>query len=210
MKKLILLLVAALALAPGSALAHSRAKVYKGTFDLVGADGDYVTGNFGKVQLVDGKRNDKLSVHVRRLGSRAKYLFRLQQAPKTCDATAPAGTDVPGWTYRRGGVLTTSKHGVANSTARSRTFTAQPGVKYFVGVYQLTPSGGRGELVLCADLRTKSHGAGKPGKHDEPHRGTTPAQGNGQGQGHGADNPGRGHDKHADPQPDHGRDHRGG
>ena len=72
MKKLIALLAAGSVLAaPGVALAkHSpKTKVYKGTFEYVGADGDYVTGKFGKVQLVDGKRNDKLSVHVRRLSA---------------------------------------------------------------------------------------------------------------------------------------------
>ena len=41
-----------------------KTKVYKATFKFGGADGDYASGNYGKVQLVDGKRNDKLSVHV--------------------------------------------------------------------------------------------------------------------------------------------------
>src|SRR5262245_43862802 len=146
--KMLIPLVAALALTPGTAFAHSRAHVYRGTFDLVGADGNYVTGNFGKVQLVDGPRNDKLSVHVRRVGARTKYLFRLQAAPKTCNATAPAGTDVPGWSYHRGGVLVTNRGRVANGTAHARNFTPVAGMKYFVGVYELGAGGTRGDLVL--------------------------------------------------------------
>src|SRR3954451_215469 len=103
MKRLIApLVVMGVALTPGAALGHSRAKVYRGTFYYVGADGDYVTGKFGRVQLIDGPHNDKLSVHVRRLGRHASYVFRLQQtAADACKADAPGGTDVPGWTYRR-------------------------------------------------------------------------------------------------------------
>jgi len=168
MKRLIALLVlAALALLPASALAKPRTKAYHGTFAFAfaGADGDYVTGKFGKAQLVDGRRNDKLSVHVRRLAPRTNYVFRLQQSPRACSADAPAGTDVPGWNYRRGGVLRTNRKGVANSTARSRTFRAQRGVEYFVAVY--TASSPR-QLVLCAELRTKGKKGHGKAKHDKP------------------------------------------
>jgi hypothetical protein len=160
MKRLIApLAVAAVALAPGVAQAHSRAKVYRGTFDLVGADGDYVNGHFGRAHLVDGPRRDHLSVHVRRLGSGARFLFRLQQSPvKACAEDAPGGTDVRRWHYRRGGVLRTNRRGVANGSARSHRFRARRGVAYFVGVYTLGPGRTRGELVLCADLRTKKKG----------------------------------------------------
>jgi hypothetical protein len=147
--------LAALALVPAAASAKSKTKVYRGTFTLVGGDGDYVTGNFGKAQLVDGKRNDKLSVHVRRLAKRTTYTYRLQQG--TCKEGAPGGTDVPGWKYRP---LKTSRKGVGNSTARSRTFTATKDAKYFAGIYSAT-----GEMVACAQLRTKGK---KPrGKSDD-------------------------------------------
>src|SRR4051812_13808124 len=112
------LVVAAVALTPGAA--HAKAKVYKGTFQYVGADGDYVTGSFGQAQLVDGPRNDQLTVHVRRLAPKTTYLYRLQQAPKACEAGAPGGTDVPGWKYRHAGVLMTSRKGDASSKATSR------------------------------------------------------------------------------------------
>jgi hypothetical protein len=145
MKRLIALLtVSAVALVPGTALGHSRAKVYKGTFSLVGADGDYVTGKFGKVQLVDNKRNDKLSVHVRRVAAKTTYTYRLQVG--TCKEGAPAGTDVDGWTYKP---LKTNRKGVGNSKARSKTFSAEKRVKYKVVVYAAD------QVVLCAQLRTK-------------------------------------------------------
>jgi hypothetical protein len=158
MKRLIaLLVVPAVMLVPSTASAHSRAKVYKGTFTLVGADGDYVTGGFGKVQLVDNRRNDKLSVHVRRLAAKTTYTYKLQEG--TCKAGAPGGTDVAGFKYKP---LRTNRKGVGNSTARSRTFSAKRGAKYEVVVYA------GGEVALCAQLRTNWwHGKPKP-KADRP------------------------------------------
>ena len=68
----------AVALVPATAEAKAQEQGLRGNFTLVGGDGDYVTGKFGKVHLVDGKRNDKLSVHVRRLAKRTTYTFKLQ------------------------------------------------------------------------------------------------------------------------------------
>jgi hypothetical protein len=153
MKRLIAALVlAALALVPATASAKSRAKVYRGTLALAGADGNYVTGNFGKVQLTDGKRNDKLSVHVRRLAKRTTYTYRIEQG--RC-----GGTAVPGWTYRR---LKTNRKGVGNAKGRSRTFTASKSLKYFVGVYNAAGD----QLVVCGRLSSKA----KKG-HGKPHKG---------------------------------------
>jgi hypothetical protein len=60
--------LAAVTLLPSTAEAKKgSSKVLRGNFTLVGSDGDYVTGKFGKAHLLDGRRNDKLSVHVRRL-----------------------------------------------------------------------------------------------------------------------------------------------
>src|SRR3954451_9940451 len=162
MKRLIApLALAAVALSPGVALAHSKAKVYKASFQYVGADGDYVTGSFGKAQLVDGKRNDKLSVHVRRLARKATYVYRLESASKSCAADAPGGTPGPGWEDKP---LRTNKPAVATAKATSHSFTASKTVSYAVAVYRTTATGGVGELALCAQLTTKS----KP-KHGKPH-----------------------------------------
>src|SRR5689334_25085187 len=168
MKTSIALLAAgALLVAPGAALAKpgaGKTKVYKGSFEYVGADGDYVTGKFGKVQLVDGKRNDKLSVHVRRLAKKTTYVYRLQSAPSACAADAPGGVDVPGWTYKK---LKTSKSGVGNSTARSRSFSVDRTKRYFVGVFRAEANGAPGELVLCAALNTPK-AKKKPAKPAKP------------------------------------------
>ncbi|MBE2314661.1 hypothetical protein DVA67_001645 [Solirubrobacter sp. CPCC 204708] len=166
MKTTIALLAAgSLLVAPGAALAKPKAKVYKGTFTYVGADGDYVTGNFGKVHLVDGKRNDKLSVHVRRLAPRTTYVYRLQSAPSACAADAPGGVDVSGWTYRK---LKTSRSGTGNAAARSRTFTVDRTKRYFVGVFRAEADGSAGELILCARLNTPKAKPGKQGKPGKP------------------------------------------
>ncbi len=181
MKRLIALLVlAAVALVPAAASAKSRAKVYRGTFQLVGADGDYVTGNFGKAHLVDSRR-DSLSVHVRRLAPRTKYVFRLQSG-QTCKEDAAGGTNVTGWNYRRGGVLKTNRKGVANGSAKARHFRVDSAKDYAVVVYEKLSSTQLGPVVLCAVLHTKSKGKphkphekptpkpdGKPKPDDKPH-----------------------------------------
>src|SRR5215470_11320280 len=156
-KLLAIATVAVFAALPATASAHSKkTTVYKGSFQLVGADGSYTNDSFGKAQLVDGKRNDQLSVHVRKLGSRVKYTFKLQSAATACEQGAAGGTDVPGWKYHRGGVLFTNRHGVANSFARARGFKVDPSVEYFVGVFDST-----NRIVACAQLTTKKKSHGK-------------------------------------------------
>ena len=58
---------------------------------------------------------------MRRLAPRTKYVFRLQSG-QACKEDAAGGTNVPGWHYRRGGVLKTNRKGVANGSAKSRRF----------------------------------------------------------------------------------------
>ena len=115
-------------------------------------------GNFGKAQLVDNKRNDKLSVHIRRVAAKTTYTYKLQEG--VCKEGAAGGTDVAGFKYKP---LKTNRKGVGNSTARSKTFTAKRDVKYSVVVY------GGGEVVLCAQLRTKHWHGKRHGKPDKPH-----------------------------------------
>jgi hypothetical protein len=82
--------LAALVLMPASASAHTRTKPLKGTFQLVSADAVYTDGNFGKAQLVDGKRNDRLSVHLRhghhvaQIMTRSFSVEQLQQLRALC------------------------------------------------------------------------------------------------------------------------------
>ena len=198
--------LASLALVPAAAEAHggkSKSKVLRGSFTLVGSDGDYVTGKFGKAHLVDGRRNDKLSVHVRRLAKRTTYTLKLQTG--SC-----GGTEVAGWRYRP---LKTSRRGVGNSWARSRTFTAARGVKYFVSVY-----GPDGQIVVCARLSSKgkAHPHKSRGRDDDKGRGNS-GDDNGRGRsdddktrGRSDDAPGQAEDKTRGKSDDaprgHGRD----
>ena len=207
MKKLAALAgVAVIALTPAAADAHSKNKIYRGSFRLVGADGSYTRDSFGKAQLVDGRRNDQLSVHVRKLGSKQKYVFRLQSAATACEQGAAGGTDVPGWTYRRGGLLVTSRRGVANSWARARSFKVDRTVEYFVGVFTRDASGAPDQLVACAQLTKKtkkSRGtpSPKPGKPADPG-----ARGNGAGSsGNGAGSSGNGAGSSGNSGEDHGK-----
>ena len=185
-KLLALATVATCAALPATASAHAKTKIYRGSFQLVGADGSYTKDSFGKAQLVDGKRNDQLSVHVRHLGSRVKYTFKLQSAAEACAAGAAGGTDVAGWKYHRGGVLLTNRKGVANSFARAKGFKVDRSVEYFVGVFDSSK-----RLVACAQLTKKhkakpkpSHGHDKPKGDDKPH-----GDGNAQGDDKGKDKP---------------------
>jgi len=199
--------LAALVLMPASASAHSRAKPLKGTFQLVSDDAVYSDGNYGKAQLVDGKRNDQLSVHLRHAGSRQKYVFRLESAAKACEASAPGGTPVAGWKYRNGGVLKTSRGGTANSSARSHTFKAKSDVVYFVAVYTRTAAGAPDQLVFCAELRgNKKHKTskpkpGKPKPHDTPKGGDKPGDDHGKSN----DDHGKSGDDHGKSDDDHGK-----
>jgi hypothetical protein len=198
----------ALALLPAAAQAKPRAKVYRGTFELVGADGSYTNDKFGKAHLVDGRRNDQLSVHVRRLAPKTTYAFRLEAAPAgepACEQGAPGGSEVAGWRYRRNGLLRTNRKGNANSWARSKTFTASRTSAYFVGVYTTTLAGAPDQLVLCAELkgnRTKSKGDGRS-NGDKPRGGKhQDKSGNARGQGKDKTSPGNGQGKDKSPQGD--------
>lgn len=169
MKKTIALAsLAAVALVPATAEARGS-KVLRGNFTLVGADGDYTTGKFGKVHLLDGKRNDKLSVHVRRVGKRTTWTFKLQQG--SC-----GGTEVTGWTYKP---LKTNRKGVGNSTARSKTFKIAKGTSYYVAVYDAN-----GVLSLCARLSTKGKATPQKAGGDKGH-----GKGDDKGRGKGDDKP---------------------
>ena len=47
-----------------------------------GADGAYTDRKFGKAQLVDNRKRDKLSVHLRRLAPSTRYTFALYSVAK--------------------------------------------------------------------------------------------------------------------------------
>src|SRR4051795_11146811 len=75
----------------------------------------------GKAQLVDGKKHNKVSLHMRNLAADTMYLWHVHEG--SCAAT---GAPIPGWTYRTqaggNGTLTSNESGNANTKGKSATF----------------------------------------------------------------------------------------
>ena len=108
----------------------------------------------GRAQLVDGKKNNKVSLHMRNLAPDTVYLWHVHVG--TCAAT---GAPVAGWTYRTqvgsNGTLTSDASGNANTKAKSATFNADPTQSYSVNVHVSTPTNGlaAGTIIACGDLK---------------------------------------------------------
>jgi hypothetical protein len=125
----------------------------------------------GKAQLVDGKKNNKVSLHVRNLAPGIVYLWHVHVG--SCAAT---GAPVPGWTYRThdaagNGTLTSDASGNANTKGKSATFNADPTKSYSVNVHVSTLTNGvpAGTIIACGDLRaSKAGGKSKPKKPHPP------------------------------------------
>jgi hypothetical protein len=125
----------------------------------------------GKAQLVDGKKNNKVSLHMRNLAASTMYLWHVHEG--TCAAT---GAPVAGWNYRThdaagNGTLTSNASGHANTKGRSATFNADPAKSYSVNVHVAAPTNGlaAGTIIACGDLKaSKASGKSKPKKPHPP------------------------------------------
>jgi hypothetical protein len=134
---------------------HHRTTVLKGSFEAIGADGAYTDKKFGKAHLVDNRKRDKLSVHVRRLAPRTPYTFALYSVPKgqpRCEEGASGGTQETAFPPK---TKTTNARGHLNAKQRSKTFKVDRARRYFVLVFDGT------QPVACAKLKGKKKG--KPG-----------------------------------------------
>jgi hypothetical protein len=106
----------------------------------------------GTAQLVDGKKNNKVSLHMRGLAADTMYLWHVHHG------SCPAGAPVMGWTYRTqdatdNGTLTSNAAGNANTKGKSTTFNA--GAQSFsVNVHVATETNGlpAGTIIACGDL----------------------------------------------------------
>ena len=128
---------------------HHRTTVLKGSFRAVGADGAYTDKKFGKAHLVDNRKRDKLSVHLRRLAPRTTYTFALYSVAKgqpRCEEGASGGTQETAFAPK---AKQTNKRGNLNAKQRSRTFKANKAKRYFVLVSDGT------QPVACAKLNGK-------------------------------------------------------
>ena len=104
--------------------AHHRTTVLKGSFRAIGADGAYTDKKFGKAQLVDNRKRDKLSVHLRRLAPRTTYTFALYSVAKgqpRCQEGASGGTQETAFAPKS---KRTNQRGNLNAKQRSKTFKA--------------------------------------------------------------------------------------
>jgi hypothetical protein len=124
----------------------------------------------GKARLVDGKKNNKVSLHVRNLAASTMYLWHVHEG--TC---AAPGAPVAGWTYRTqvgaNGTLTSRESGNANTKGKSATFNADPTKNYSVNVHVATLTNGlaAGTIIACGDLKaSKASGKSKPKKAHPP------------------------------------------
>jgi hypothetical protein len=124
----------------------------------------------GRAQLVDGKKNNKVSLHMRNLAASTMYLWHVHEG--SCAAT---GAPVAGWTYRTqvgaNGTLTSDESGNANTKGKSVTFNADPTKSYSVNVHVATLTNGvpAGTIIACGDLKaSKASGKSKPKKPHPP------------------------------------------
>jgi hypothetical protein len=145
------LAVAAMAFVPAGALAAKpkpkkpspRAHVYKAKITAVGADAAYTTKRFGRAQLVDGKKNNKVTVHFRRLTPGGTYLWHVHQATgpgNPCEVPAIAGPPYAGWDWSKVNPFKTNADGNYNKTFKTKTFPisiaqGDTGFVYYVNVH---------------------------------------------------------------------------
>ena len=187
MKKIsaVLLMLSLALVLPGAATAkkhpkHHKTTVLKGSFKAVGADGAYSFKKFGKAQLVDNRKRDKLSVHLRKLAPKTLYTFALYSVPKgtpRCQEGASGGTQETAFPPKS---KKTNKAGNLNAKQRSKTFKADRKKRYFV----LVSDGD--QVVACAKLDRKGHRGhghkkGKKGKKKHGEHGNKPATKPGRG-----------------------------
>jgi hypothetical protein len=98
----------------------------------------------GRARLLDGRRRDKVSLHVKGLEPGATYLWEVREG--TCEDEAATASE--GWTYRE---LTARESGNANSKARSEDFSSRD------GDFSVAVTREDGTEVACGDFERKRH-----------------------------------------------------
>ena len=139
-----------------TAASGQSAKPYKASLTAVNpaATTAGLADVLGKAQLVDGKKNNKVSLHMRNLAADTVYLWHVHEG--TCEDT---GDPVAGWTYRTqdgdNGTLTSNESGNGNTRGKSSTFNADPAKSYSVNVHVSTATNGltAGTIIACGDLK---------------------------------------------------------
>lgn len=171
---------------------HHGAKVYRAKLvKTAAADTAQLPNVTGKAQLVDGKKRNKISIHVRGLKPGETYGWHIHKAANAtddpCAPPAPVvnGTPYGDWVY---GALTANEAGNASAKGTSATFDSRADKGPFYVDVHLTD----GTVIACGVLKAKpkkshgknSHASKQPEARDSDH---------GKGHGHG-------------PKPGHGQD----
>jgi hypothetical protein len=125
----------------------------------------------GRAQLVDGRKRNKVSLHMKGLKPGETYDWHVHQAtaagdPCAAGSTVGNPTPYPGWTYRE---LKARPSGNASSKGRSSTFpvaAVDTGGVYYVNVHLQDATG---TVIACGVLegkagKTKQTGAKSRGK----------------------------------------------
>jgi hypothetical protein len=180
MKRTLILGAAVLLLAAPASAHDKRAKVSKAKLTATeAATAAGIPDARGRAHLVDGRKHDKVSLHMKGLTPGETYLWHVHQATGEGDPCAAGSTvanpaPYPGWTYRE---LTARPSGNASSKGRSTAFPAageESEGDFYVNVHLED-----GTVVACGVLERKRHGHNDNGKgHDKAK--------------------GHGHDKHDD------------
>jgi hypothetical protein len=165
MRRTLIVCAGALLLAAPAA-AHDkhgkRAKVSKATLEAAEED----SAVRGRAHLVDGRRHDHVSLHVKGLEAGETYEWEVREG--SCDDEGATASE--GWTYRE---LTARESGNANAKGRSDSFSADRDDDISVAV-----TDEEGTVVACGDFERKRRGHHRG--HDKPKDDDKP-KGNGRG-----------------------------
>jgi hypothetical protein len=159
MKRTLILCIGALVLAAPASAHENRAKVSRAK--LAATDAATAAGipdARGRAQLVDGRKRNKVSLHMKGLKPGETYIWHVHQAtgegdPCAAGSTVGNPTPYPGWTYRE---LKARASGNANSKGRSSTFPVaedDTGFSYYVNVHLQD-----GTVIACGVLERKRGG----------------------------------------------------
>ena len=124
----------------------------------------------GRAHLVDGRKHDDVSLHVKGLEPGETYLWHVHQAtgegdPCAAGSTVGNPTPYPGLTYR---ALKARPSGNANSKGRSRTFPVA--AEDSEGDYYVNVHLEDGTVIACGVLEPrKRHAKGHDGDHGKDH-----------------------------------------
>jgi hypothetical protein len=159
MKRTLIVCAGALLLAAPAAAQDNgkRAKVSKAQLTATeAATAAGIPDARGRAHLVDGRKNDKVTLHMKGLEPGETYLWHVHQATAEGDPCAAGSTvgnpaPYPGWTYRE---LTARPSGNANSKGRSSTFPVAEETgegDYYVNVHLQD-----GTVIACGVLESKT------------------------------------------------------